>query len=140
MKLTRLKVAVLVPGLLALSACAAVAASQSELTLHRQDAGRRYTVHVGDTVRIDLLDTFGVPGSSTVWQADTSNPSVLSRLTTSRQMPPSIMNSQGHYIATFRAQKSGEAIIKLVGAASCEAMNPAFCPQPPSGSIAVTVS
>jgi len=139
MMLTRVKLALLLPGVLALSACTVVAASQPELTLHQQDSGRHYTVHVGDTVRVDLLDTFPVPGSSTVWTADSSNPSVLSRTSTSRETPASIMGGQAHYIATFKARKSGEATIQLTGAARCEAMNPAFCPQP-SGAIALTVS
>jgi predicted secreted protein len=139
MMLTRLKLTLFVPGLLALSACGVLAGSQSELTLHQQDSGRHYTVHVGDTVKVDLLDTFPVPGSSTVWTADTSDATVLTRVSTTRERPASIMGSQAHYIATFKAQKSGDATIKLVGAASCEAMNPAFCPQP-SGSIALTVS
>ena len=140
MKLTQLRLALLVPGLLALSACGAFAAAPaSQLTLHQQDSGHHYAVHIGDTVKVDLLDTFGVPGSSTVWNADTSDASVLSRVSTSRAKPASFVGSQAHYVATFKAQKSGTATIMLVGTAHCEAMNPASCPQP-SGSITVTVS
>jgi len=139
MKPTRLKLALLLPALLALSACAVFAASAAQLTLHQQDFGHQYTVHVGDTVKVDLLDTFGVPGSSTVWKADTSDAAVLSRISTTRETPPNIIGSQAHYVATFRAQKAGVATIKMVGAARCEAMNPAFCPQP-QGTIAITVA
>jgi hypothetical protein len=139
MKLTRLKFALLLPGLLTLSACAAFAASPSQLTLHQRDSGHQYTVHVGDTVTVDLLDRFGVPGSSTVWTADTANPSVLSRISTTRETPARIMGSQAHYVATFKAQKAGVATIEMVGTARCEAMNPAFCPQP-RGTIAITVA
>jgi len=138
MKLTRLKLALLLPGVLALSACAVFAATAAQLTLHQQDSGHQYTVHVGDTVTVDLVDTFPVPGSSTAWSADTSNASVLSRISTTRQTPPSIMGSQAHYLATFKAQKTGVATIDMVGTARCEAMNPAFCPQP-HGAIAITV-
>jgi hypothetical protein len=141
MKLTRLKPALFVPGLLTLSACAAFAASPSpsQLTLHQQDSGHQYSVHVGDAVKIDLLDTFGVPGSSTVWTADSANPSVLSRISTTREIPARIMGSQAHYVATFKAQKAGVATIEMVGTARCEAMNPAFCPQP-RGTITITVT
>jgi hypothetical protein len=141
MDLTRLKLAFLVPGVMALSGCAAFAASPSpsQLTLHQQDSGHRYTVHVGDTVKVDLLDTFGVPGSSTVWTADTANSSVLSRISTTRETPARMMGSQAHYVATFKAQKAGVTTIKLAGTAHCEAMNPAFCPQP-QGTIAITVA
>lgn len=139
MKLTRLKLALLLPGVLALSACAVFAAPAAQLTLHQQDSGHQYTVHVGDTVKVDLLDTFGVPGSSTVWSADTSDASVLSRINTTRETPPSFMGSQAHYFATFKAQKAGVASVKMVGTARCEAMNPAFCPQP-HGTITITVA
>ena len=96
-------------------------------------------MHVGDTVKVDLLDTYGVPGSSTVWSADTSNASILSRTSATRQSPPGIMGSQAHYVATFKAQKPGVATIRIVGTARCEAMNPAFCPQP-DGAITITVA
>jgi predicted secreted protein len=139
MKLTRLSFAIVPPGVLALSACTVFAASAAQLTLHQQDFGHQYAVHVGDTVKVDLLDTFGVPGSSTVWSADTSDASVLSRITTTRETPSSMMGSQAHYVATFKAQKAGVATIEMVGTARCEAMNPAFCPQP-RGTIAITVA
>ncbi len=85
-----------------------------------------------------MLDTFGVPGSSTVWSADTSDAFVLSRINTTRDTPPSMMGSQAHYVATFKAQKAGVASITMVGTARCEAMDPAFCPQP-QGTIKITV-
>lgn len=122
-----------------LSACAAFAGAPSELTLHQQDAGHQYKIHVGDTVKLDLLDSFGVPGSSVTWNADSSNAIVLSRTSTNRETPNRLFGSTAHYVATFRAQKAGSATIEMVGTARCEAMNPAFCHQP-SESIAVTVS
>lgn len=140
MKLTQLKLAFVLPGVFALSACAAFAAAPpTQITLHQQDSGHRYAVHVGDTVKVDLLDSFPGPGSSTIWTADTSNGSVLARISTSRETPAKFVGGKAHYVATFQAQKSGEATIKMTGVAHCEAMNPAFCPQP-SGAITVTVS
>lgn len=140
MKLAQLKVAFLLPGVFALSACTAFAAAPpSQITLHQQDSGRRDAVHVGDTVEVDLLDSFPAPGSSTIWTADTSNGSVLALISSSRETPARFVGSTAHYVATFKAQKSGEATIKMTGVAHCEAMNPAYCPQP-SGAITVTVS
>jgi len=130
----------LAPLILSLSACAAFAsAPQPVLTLHGQDSGRGVAVHQGDTVKLDLLDTFPVPGSSVIWTADTSDASVLARVSNSRETPAGIAHSLAHYTAVFRALKQGTAAIRMTGVARCEAMNPAACPQP-SGSIAVTIS
>jgi hypothetical protein len=140
MKLAHLKSVLLGPCVIALSACAAFAsAPPSQLTLHQQDFGRQYSIHVGDTVKVDLLDTFPVPGSSVVWSAASTDPSVMTRISETRETPATIARSQAHYIAIFKAEKSGAATIKLSGAARCEAMNPAACPQQ-SGTMTVTVS
>ncbi|MDQ6710401.1 MAG: hypothetical protein M3Z11_07565 [Candidatus Dormibacteraeota bacterium] len=56
-----------------------------------------------------------------------------------RETPSGVAHSQAHYIATFKALKSGQAIINMVGTARCEAMNPAVCPQP-SGAVAVRIN
>lgn len=125
---------------LVLSACAALAAAPAaQLTLHEQDFGHTFPVRVGDTVNVDLLDTFPVPGSSVVWTGDTSDTTVLSRLSTTREKPAAIANTEAHYLAIFKALKRGTATIQLVGAAQCEAMNPAFCPAH-TGAITITVS
>lgn len=124
---------------LSLGACGAVAgAPGASVTVHEQDAGHAYSIHVGDTLNVDLLDSFPVPGSSIVWNADTSDGTVLSRVSATRETPSGIAHRQAHYLATFKALKSGKAIIQMVGTARCEAMNPAFCPQP-SGAVAVRI-
>ena len=134
------RLAWLAPLVLSLSACAVSASvPPSELTLHGQDSGRTVAVHPGDTVKLDLLDTYPVPGSSVIWTADTSDASVLARLSSSRETPAGIAHSQAHYTAVFKALKQGTATVWMTGAARCEAMNPAACPQP-SGSITVTIS
>jgi hypothetical protein len=139
MNLAVIKLALLSFALM-VSACAAVAAAPAApLTLHEQDSGHTFSVHVGDTVKVDLLDTFPVPGSSVVWTADTSDAAVLSRLGSTRETPAGIANSQAHYVATFQAVKIGTVTIQIVGAAHCEAMNPAFCPAH-TGSITIAVS
>ena len=125
---------------LMLSACGAFAAAPgAHLTLHEQDSGHTFAVRVGDTVNVDLLDSFPVPGSSVVWTADTSNAVVLTRLSTTREKAAGIANSQAHYVAIFKALRSGTASLQMIGAAQCEAMNPAFCPAH-TGSITITVS
>jgi hypothetical protein len=126
-------------GAVILGGCTAQASgSASEVTVNEQDFGHSISIHVGDTVKVDLLDKFYVPGSSVIWSADTSNANVLQRISTSRQTPPVIMNAQAHYVAVFKAIARGTATIQATGAASCEAMNPAFCPQQ-SGTISVAI-
>ncbi len=133
----KLSLAVLL--VLSLGACGAAAAAPStSLTIHQQDAGHAYSIHPGDTVTVDLLDSFPVPGSSVIWNADSSDGTVLNRVSVTRETPSGIAHSQAHYIATFKALKSGKASIRMVGTARCEAMNPAFCPQP-SGAVAVRI-
>jgi hypothetical protein len=123
---------------LALAALAGCAGSASQRTVNDQDFGRTVSVHVGDTVKVDLLDRFPFPGSSIVWRADTTDPATLRRVSAVRETPTGIMNGQARYTAIFKAVARGTAIIQATGAATCEAMNPAFCPQH-SGTIAVTV-
>ncbi|GAC1479262.1 MAG: hypothetical protein PVSMB9_02650 [Candidatus Dormibacteria bacterium] len=141
MKLSALRLAALVPLAVLLSACGAVVlgAPNPPLTLHQRDFGHSYSIHAGDSVRLELVDTFPVPGSSVVWNADSADPSILTRVAATRGTPSSIANSKAGYVVVFKAIKSGQATIEAVGTASCEAMNPAFCPQP-SGSIAITIS
>jgi hypothetical protein len=129
----------LVVATLVLGGCAGLAGGPgAQVTLHEEDAGRTISVQVGDTITVDLMDRFFVPGSSIVWDADTSDARVLQRARTSRESPPAIMNAQAHYSAVFWAVGSGTAQIRLVGTARCEAMNPAYCPGH-GGSITVQV-
>ena len=141
MKLKALELAGLVAFALVLSGCGAPALGppSATLTLHQTDFGHRYSVHAGDSVRLDLLDTFPVPGSSVVWNAVSADPSILTRVSSTRATPAAIAGSEAQYVAVFRAVKPGKATIQAVGTARCEAMNPAFCPQP-AGSITITIS
>ena len=143
MKLKALELAGLVAFAFALvlSGCGSpvLGAPGATLTLHEADFGHRYSVHAGDSVRLDLLDTFPVPGSSVVWNAASADPSILLLVSSTRATPAAIAHSQAHYVAVFRAVKPGKATIQAVGTARCEAMNPAFCPQP-AGSIRIEIS
>jgi hypothetical protein len=134
--LVRLAVAL---ATLALGSCAGLpGGAAAQVTLHEQDAGRTISVQVGDTITVDLVDRFFVPGSSIVWDADSSDARVLQRAGTSRENPPAIMNAQARYSAVFKAVGPGRAEIQMVGTTRCEAMNPEYCPGH-SGTITVQV-
>lgn len=120
-----------------LASCGASTASQ--VTTTEADFGRSISIHVGDTVRVDLIDRFSVPGSSIIWTADSSEADVLERTSSTRQNPPGIMDAEAHYVALFRAVGKGQATIVATGATSCEAMNPAYCQQH-AGTINVSVT
>jgi predicted secreted protein len=123
-----------------LSGCGASAgATDASVTLSGKDDGRTITVKPGTTIQLTLEDSFGPPGSSLTWDADSSAPSVLVRSTTRMDpaLPPNAL-PQGtvRYLAEFKAQAAGQAQIVGHGRRTCEAMNPAFCQQ---ATFAVTV-
>ena len=111
------------------------------VTLTPSDAGTTPTIATGQTVSLTLTDSLGVPGSSTTWTADTSDPTVLSR-TTANTMPPPGYSPGMHWTATFTftAEHPGHADIVATSSATCEAMNPAYCHGPPPMSFHITVT
>lgn len=130
---------VVVAGALVTSCAAPTGIRASQVSVHEVDFGRSISIQVGDTLKVDLMDRFFVPGSSIIWTADSSNADVLERTSVTRENPPAIMNAQAHYIAVFKAIGKGEATIVATGATSCEAMNPAYCQQH-AGTISVAVN
>lgn len=103
--------------------------------------GKTITVRRGTVIEVTLDNSFGPPGSSLTWEATSSDSSILLR--TSSRVEPSgspspapLLERQERYIADFRAQSPGTAQIIGQGHRTCEAMNPAFCPQ---GHYTVTV-
>ena len=133
-----MKLAGLVLATLLLAGCAATASGPAEIAIHEADLGGTFSLHVGDTVKVDLLDRFPVPGSSIVWDAASSDPSILERVSTQRENPSGIMNAQAHYTAVFKAKAAGTAKIEMTGATRCEAMNAAYCQQH-GGNVTVNV-
>ena len=100
-----MKLAGLVLATLLLAGCAATASGPAEIAVHEADLGGTLSVHVGDTVKVDLLDRFPVPGSSIVWDAASSDPSILERVSTQRENPSGIMNAQAHYTAVLKRRR-----------------------------------
>jgi hypothetical protein len=56
---------------------AAVSPASRTFDLQEKDAGRTVQVRIGDTVRVQLVESFPVPGSSLVWDVTSDGPSVL---------------------------------------------------------------
>ena len=103
--------------------------------------GKTITVQRGTVIEVTLENSFGPPGTSLTWEATSTDSNVLLR--TSSMVEPSgsssaapVLERQERYIADFRAQSAGTAQIIGQGHRTCEAMNPAFCPQ---GHYTVTV-
>jgi hypothetical protein len=103
--------------------------ARSTVVLGQQDAGRAVQVHVGDTVRLTLEESFPVPGSSLVWVATSSDPSVLAPGAVSRS-PQVRSGPGGHdtYTADFVARAGGQSVLQARGSTTCEAMAKQFCP------------
>jgi hypothetical protein len=128
MRLMRLLAA---PLLVAMFACggAAVVPAGSTVDLGEKDAGRTVQVRVGDTVRVQLVESFPVPGSSLVWDVTSTDPSVLSVVKADRT--PQMRSGPGGtdtYVAFLRAAGPGRVTLTAHGATSCEAMAKQSCP------------
>ena len=119
------------PLALIIFACgAATAAPDAQtVTLGEKDAGRTIQVRVGDSVQMQLVESFPVPGSSLVWDVASTDASVLARVTTERT--PQVHSGPGGsdtYTAFFNAGGAGQAMLEAQGATSCEAMAKQSCP------------
>jgi hypothetical protein len=101
----------------------------STVVLGQQDSGRTVQVRVGDTVRLTLEESFPVPGSSLVWVATSSEPSILAPGRVSRS-PQMRSGPGGHdtYTADFIARSGGQAVLQARGSTTCEAMAKQYCP------------
>jgi hypothetical protein len=118
------------PLALAIFSCGGAAISSSRtITLGEKDAGTTIHARVGDTVRLQLVDSFPVPGSSLVWDVTTTDRAVLSVVTTDRtQQVRSGPGGSDTYTATFNAGGAGQAVLNANGATTCEAMAKQSCP------------
>jgi hypothetical protein len=118
-------------GLMAAVSCGGAPASAgTTIVLKQTDAGKTFNVHGGDTVRVVLMDTYPVPGSSLVWTVAASPSSVLKAGAWSRSAP--VGNSgpgrTDTYTAEFVATSAGQAVLDAKGVTSCEAMAKSGCP------------
>ena len=99
------------------------------IVLHQTDAGKTFNVKGGDTVRVELVDTYPVPGSSLVWNVSGSPANVLKAGTENRTSQ--VRNGPGRtdtYTANFLAVGAGQAVLDAKGATTCEAMAKPNCP------------
>jgi len=128
MKLNRL---LATPLLIAAVACGSATAAPASRTvdLAEKDAGSTVQVRAGDTLRVQLIESFPVPGSSLVWDVTSTDPAVLSMIKAERT--PQARTGPGGtdtYIAFFDASHTGRASLNAHGATSCEAMVKQSCP------------
>jgi predicted secreted protein len=108
---------------------ATVAPAGQTVTLVEKDAGRTVHVRTGDIVRVQLVESFPVPGSSLVWDVTSTDASVLAGVKTERT--PQVRSGPGGsdtYTAFFKAGGEGQTLLNAHGATSCEAMAKPSCP------------
>ena len=118
-------------GLMAAVSCGGTPASAgTTIVLKQTDAGKTFNLHGGDTVRVVLVDTYPVPGSSLVWTVAASPAGVLKAGASSRsaQVRDSGPGRTDTYTAEFLAAGAGQAVLDANGATSCEAMAKSGCP------------
>ena len=111
-----------------------VTPTPSPVALSSLNDGQTIAVPSGTVIEVTLENSFGPPGSSLTWDATSTDSGILVR-TSSRVMPlpssssPPSLERQQRYVADFRSQSHGMAKIIGQGHRTCEAMDPAFCPQ-----------
>ncbi|HZQ49579.1 MAG TPA: hypothetical protein VFB69_04650 [Candidatus Dormibacteraeota bacterium] len=113
----------------ALAACgsSSVSYTPSTIVVKEDAAGQTVQAHVGDTVRVQLTESFPVPGSSLTWDVSSSAPSVLKLKQVTRDPAERPRQGTVAYTADFTVLASGEAKLFARGAQTCEAMP--SCPQ-----------
>jgi hypothetical protein len=107
---------------------AAVPAAHSTLVVGEGDAGKSLQARVGDTVRVQLQESFPVPGSSLVWDVSSNAPSVLAAGKVTRDPAERPRIGQVSYTADFTAAAAGQAQLIARGSTTCEAMTKEGCP------------
>ena len=110
-------------------ACGSIgpAATPQTIAVHEDSAGKTVTAHVGDTVEVQLQESFPVPGSSLTWDVSTSAPSVLKLDRVTRDPAERPRQGTVKFTADFSATATGEAKLFARGSQTCEAMP--TCPQ-----------
>jgi hypothetical protein len=113
-----------------LVACGSVAAPSARQTvvLGELDAGKTVHARVGDSVQLELTESFPVPGSSLVWDVSSSAPSVLAPGKVTRNPPVRPLRGEVAYTAEFTAMAGGQAQLIARGSTTCEAMAKPGCP------------
>ncbi|HEY3587367.1 MAG TPA: hypothetical protein VGK85_09440 [Myxococcaceae bacterium] len=129
MRVTPLPRALLAILATALVACGSIgpAYTPSTIVVKEDSAGQTVQAHVSDTVEVQLVESFPVPGSSLVWDVSSSAPGVLKLDKVTRD--PAVRPRQGtvQYTADFTVTATGQAKLFARGSQTCEAMP--TCPQ-----------
>lgn len=110
---------------LAIAACGSVGPAptvHTTLVLNQDSAGKTVQAHVGDTIQVELQESFPVPGSSLVWDVSSSAPSVLRLSRVTRDPAERPRQGQVAYVAEFAAAGAGQATLFMRGSRTCEAM------------------
>ena len=108
------------------------------LVLTAKDFGRVITVTSGSTIEVRLTEEHPLPGSSSTWQATSTDAAVLKLAKESRDPAPRPVGNDT-YQADFTAVAAGSAVIQAANPHTCEAMNPAACKAGPGGHITIRV-
>jgi hypothetical protein len=118
-------------GVIAAVSCGgAPANATTTIVLKQTDAGKTFNVQGGDTVRLVLVDTYPVPGSSLVWTVAATPADVLKAGSQNRspQVRDAGPGRTDTYTAEFVAVSAGQATLEVKGATTCEAMAKSGCP------------
>jgi hypothetical protein len=97
-------------------------AVRATIVLNHDSAGKTVQAHVGDTIQVELQESFPVPGSSLVWDVSSSAPSVLKLSKVTRDPAERPRQGQVAYTAEFAAEGAGQATLFMRGSRTCEAM------------------
>ena len=103
------------------------AAPGETIVVHEDAAGTTVHAHVNDLIRVELTESFPVPGSSLMWDVTTSAPSVLKLAKVTRDPAERPRQGSVKYTAEFSVIAAGQATLFARGAQTCEAMP--TCPQ-----------
>lgn len=112
-----------------LLACGSASRAQPAQTIvvHEDAAGTTVQARPGDTVEVQLVESFPVPGSSLTWDVSTSAPSVLKLEKVTRDPAQRPRQGTVKYTADFSVVAAGQAKLFARGSQTCEAM--ATCSQ-----------
>lgn len=104
----------------------------SPTTIHlvAADSGRTVEARVGDIVEVTLVNVFGVPGSSTTWDAATTDGAIMTRTASHANPSGGLVGRHADYVALFTMVGPGLGTITGSAHATCEAMNPESCKGP----------
>jgi hypothetical protein len=109
------------------------------LKLESSQAGGTFTVHIRQAIELTLTNSRPVPGASTTWSADSSNPAVVLRTAIHEKVPTAFVNVTWPVVTEFVAEAAGSANLVAKSQTECEALLPSFCHGPPAMTFHIRV-